>query len=172
MESYNPNYSFEQNQAYQFAKSYGITTKPAIQDANINGKLTRIQMAKMLSQYAVNVLWQKPDLSNWTVKFADVPETLDKKYDNWVSIAYYLWIMWQNMKDNEFRPYDEVTRWEFVTAFSRMIYNTSDGKYKSTPEYYTNHINKLSLEKIITKINPKMKELRWYVMLMLYRSVK
>jgi hypothetical protein len=33
-------------------------------------------------------------------------------------------------------------------------------------------MNKLSLEKIITKIDPKMKELRWYVMLMLYRSVK
>jgi hypothetical protein len=41
-----------------------------------------------------------------------------------------------------------------------MIYNTSDEKYKSTAEYYTNHMNKLSLEKIITKIDPKMKELR------------
>jgi hypothetical protein len=30
------------------------------------------------------------------------------------------------MPNNKFRPNDEVTRAEFVTALSRMIYNTQD----------------------------------------------
>ncbi|MBR4634214.1 S-layer homology domain-containing protein [bacterium] len=30
------------------------------------------------------------------------------------------------MKDNKFRPYDEVTRAEFATALSRLLYSTSD----------------------------------------------
>jgi hypothetical protein len=129
-------------------------------------------MAKMLSQYAVNVLGKEPDVSKWVTRFSDVTNKMNKDYDNWVNLAYQLWIMWQNMKDNKFRPNDEVTRAEFVTALSRMLYNTSDWEYKSTPKYYIHHMQKLKSEWIITNDNPKMKEKRWYVMLMLLRSVK
>ena len=80
--------------------------------------------------------------------------------------------MWQNMPWNNFRPNDEVTRAEFATALSRMLYQTSDWIYKSTDKYYTNHMSKLVKEWIITKDDPKMKELRWYVMIMLMRSAK
>ena len=165
-------YSDEFQQAYEFAKWHWITTMSTIQKADMNGKLTRISMAKMLSQYAINVLWKEPDVSKWTIKFKDVTNKLDNDYDNWVTLAYQLWIMWQNMPNNKFRPNDEVTRAEFTTAFSRMLYWTSDGQYKSTDKYYINHMNKLKQEWIITKDDPKMKELRWYVMIMLMRSAK
>jgi hypothetical protein len=79
--------------------------------------------------------------------------------------------MWINMPNNKFRPDDIVTRWEFVTAFSRMLFNTSDWEYRSTPRYYVNHMEKLKNEWIVTKDNPKMEERRWYVMIMLMRSV-
>jgi hypothetical protein len=52
------------------------------------------------------------------------------------------------------------------------LYSTSDGKYESTPQYYVNHMEKLKWEWIITKADPKMKELRGYVMIMLMRSAK
>ena len=170
MESYNPTYSTEQNQAYQFAKSKWITTQSNIKNANMDGKLTRIQMAKMLSYYAINVLWQTPDTSKWTVKFADVSGKLDRQYDNGVTLAYQLWIMWINMKNNNFRPYDEVTRAEFATALSRMLYHTKDWKW--SVKYYEPHMAKLYKEWIITNTNSKLKEKRWYVMLMLMRSTK
>jgi hypothetical protein len=32
------------------------------------------------------------------------------------------------MPNNNFRPNDEVTRAEFATALSRMLYNIEDGK--------------------------------------------
>jgi hypothetical protein len=45
------------------------------------------------------------------------------------------------MKNNEFRPDDGVTRGEFATALSRMLYNTPDGN-----PYYTTHLEKLKTE--------------------------
>ena len=158
--------------AYEFAKDNWITTMPTIQKAQMDSKLTRIQMAKMLSQYAVNILWKEPDISKWTMRFKDVTDKMNKDYDNGVILSYQLWIMWQNMPNNKFRPDDEVTRAEFVTALSRMLYNTSDWEYKSTSKYYTHHMEKLVKEWIITKDNPAMKEIRGYVMIMLMRSAE
>ena len=164
-------YTQEFQQAYEFAKWKWITTMPTIQKADMDGKLTRIAMAKMLSQYAMNVLWQKPE-NIVTPKFNDVTDKQNSDYDDWVTLAYQLGIMWQNMPNNKFRPDDEVTRAEFATALSRMIYHTSDGEYKSTPKYYIHHMEKLVKEWIITKDDPNMKELRGYVMIMLMRSAK
>ena len=128
-------------------------------------------MAEMLSYYAINVMWKEPDISK-VARFKDVSQELDDKYAGWVSLAYQLWIMWQNIKDNKFRPYAEVTRAEFVTALSRLLYDTKDWKYKWTDKYYQPHMNKLYKEWIIKKANPKIKELRWDVMIMLMRTVK
>ena len=164
-------YSPEFQEAYKFAHENGITTKDTIQSAQMNGKLTRIAMAKMLSQYAINVLWKTPDTSK-TIKFKDVTNKKDADYDNWVTLAYQLWIMWQNMPNNRFRPNDEVSRAEFATALSRLLYQTTDGEYKSTKEYYIPHMAKLYNEWIISNTDPSMAERRWYVMIMLMRSAK
>ena len=161
----------EFQQAYEFAHEKWITTMPTINDANMNWKLTRIAMAKMLSQYAINVLWQKP-ANIVTPKFNDVTNKQNADYDDGVTLAYQLWIMWQNMPNNNFRPNDEVTRAEFATALSRMLYQTSDWEYKWTWKYYLHHMEKLVKEWIITNDNPNMKELRGYVMIMLMRSAK
>ena len=160
-------YSDEFKEAYEFAHSQWITTMPTIQQADMESPLTRIAMAKMLSYYAINVLWQKPDTSK-TIKFKDVSNKLNTQYDNWVILAYQLWIMWINMPKNRFRPNDPVTRWEFGTALSRMLYKIADWKKK----YYSTHLAKLMEEKIITNDNPDMKELRGYVMIMLKRSAE
>ncbi len=165
------NTSQELESAYEFAKAKWITTASSIENAKMNTSLTRIEMAKMLSQYAINVLWQKPDTSK-KVNFKDVSKKKDNQYNNWVTLAYQLWIMWINMPNNKFRPDDLVPRSEFVTALSRMLYNTSDGEYRSTPMYYTHHMEKMIKKWIITNDDPKIKELRWYVMIMLMRSVK
>ena len=157
--------------AYERAYENKITTMDTIEKANLDWNLTRIAMAKMLSQYAINILWMEPDESR-IAEFSDVDENLDSEYDDWVTLAYKLWIMWINMPDERFRPFDLVPRAEFVTALSRMKYGTPDGKYSGTVKYYINHMNKLEQEKIITVTDPEMKELRGYVMLMLMRAEK
>ena len=158
-------FSQEFIQAYNFAFENWITTVSPINKANLEWKLTRIAMAKMLSQYAINVLWMEPD-TNRNNKFNDVTDDLDARYNNGVTLAYQLWIMWINMPKNNFRPDDEVTRAEFWTALSRLLFKTEDWK----DYYYTTHLNKLMETGIITNNDPKLKELRWYVMIMLMRS--
>ena len=157
----------EQKEAYDRAYENWIPTMATIQKADLNGNLTRIVMAKMLSQYAINVLWMTPDETRIN-KFNDVNENLDSEYNSWVSRAYQLWIMWINMPDERFRPFDLVPRSEFVTALSRMKYRTPDGK----DVYYSTHMELLNKLWIVKVMDPTMLELRGYVMLMLMRSEK
>lgn len=166
----NKDYSQEFIDAYNFAYQNWITTKPSIKDAKMYSPITRIQLAKMLSNYAMNVLWKEPDLSKWTVKFSDVSNKLNKQYDNAVTLSYQLWIMWQNIKSNKFRPYDTVTRAEFATVLSRLLYSTEDWKWKV--KYYEPHMTKLYNEWIINNVNPTLKEKRWYVMIVLLRNIE
>ena len=155
-------YTREFNDAYEFAYKNGITTMDTIDKADMNWPLTRIAMAKMLSQYAINVLGKKP--ANIAVpNFPDITPELDEQYNYGVTLAYQLWIMGINI--DKFRPNDLVTRAEFATALSRMLFSTPDWD-----PYYVTHLAKLKEEKIITNDNPSMQELRGYVMLMLMRS--
>ena len=158
-------YTRELNDAYTFAFKNGITTMKSIDQANMNWSLNRIAMAKMLSQYAINILEKKPDTNN-KCDFWDVSSDLDKQYNDWVTLACQLGIMWVNITN--FRPNDEVTRAEFGTALSRMLFGLADW----TDNYYSTHLAKLKKEKIISNDDPTLKELRWYVMLMLMRSAK
>lgn len=158
-------YTVEFNNAYEFAHRAWITTTSSIEKANMNWNLTRIAMAKMLSQYAINILWKKTQ-NITTPVFPDVSQKLDDDYWWAVELSYQLWIMWKWIK--KFRPKDPVTRAEFATALSRMLYWTEDW----TSHYYSTHISKLYNEWIINNTNPQLKELRWYVMIMLMRSAK
>ena len=164
--AYNDKYSKEFNDAYQFAYKNGITTMPSIEEADMESPLTRIAMAKMLSQYAINVLGKTPDTTKVVPAFPDVTVQMDADYNNGVTLAYQLWIMWIGI--DKFRPDDLVTRAEFATALSRLLFNTPDGEWA----YYETHLAKLMEEKIITNNNPDLQELRGYVMIMLMRSAQ
>ena len=54
-------YSAELEGAYDWAYSKGVTTMPSIDSANMYGAITRAEMAKMLSVYAVEVLGLSAD---------------------------------------------------------------------------------------------------------------
>jgi hypothetical protein len=81
-------------------------------------------------------------------------------------LAYQLGIMWIWVKN--FRPFDLVSRKEFVTAFGRMKYWLADWERV----YYEPHMKKLKEEWIITVDNPDLQETRWYTMIQLMRSSK
>jgi hypothetical protein len=155
----------ELNDAYNFAYEYWITTQNSIYNANMYGNLTRIAMAKMLSEYAINVLWYYYD-NNQICDFADISYDTSNAYSHWDCKAFALWIMGQNLWNNQFRPFDIVTRAEFATALSRLLYNTPDWY----DVYYSTHLSKLYDEWIISNTNPDLHELRWYIMLMLMRA--
>ena len=163
-------YKNEKEKAYEFAYENWITTKKNIESANMNWSLNRIEMAKMLSEFSINVLWKEPNTSKWTIKFSDVTDKLNKQYWNAVTKSYQLWIMWQNLKNNKFRPYDKVTRAEFATALSRLLYNTKDWKWST--KYYEPHIKLLNQNWILKDTtSPKRTITRWNAMIMLMRAV-
>lgn len=155
----------EFHDAYDFAYKKWITTMPSAKEANMKGPLTRIAMAKMLSNYAINVLWKKP-ANKIVPKFPDIDEKLNEDYGWAVDLSYQLWIMWIWIE--KFRPYDLVPRSEFGTALSRMLFGLEDGD----GVYYETHLKKLKEEWIITNDSPNLQEARWYVMIMLMRSAK
>ena len=156
-------YWLEQIKEYFWAYNNWITSMESFKEANIEWKLTRIEMAKMLSQYARNIIGKVP--ANVDVpEFSDITNELDEQYNYGVSRAYKLWIMW--IWIDKFRPFDTVTRAEFATALWRLLYNIEDWK----DVYYSTHLETLNNLWVINNTNPKLEEVRWYVMLMLMRS--
>ncbi|MDD3262208.1 MAG: S-layer homology domain-containing protein, partial [Candidatus Absconditabacteria bacterium] len=158
-------YSDELNGAYDYAYGMGITTMSSIDNADMYGSLTRIALAKMVSNYVLELGLQTADTSA-ECSFADVSATLDAQYGDGVTNACQLGLMGVGIEN--FRPYDAVTRAEFGTVLSRAIWG--DANNGSDP-YYVDHLNALKDEGIMTNIsNPNMKEVRGYVMLMMQRA--
>ena len=167
------NYSKEEEQAYIYAYKNNITTMNSIDKANMWWNLTRIAMAKMLSNYAINVLGLTPDTSK-NCYFSDVSDSLDYQYDNWVKKACQLGLMWVWI--DQFYPNWVVTRAEFWTVLSRALNWKDTAKLNimnNTNPYYSEHLNYLKEEWIMNNIaNPTNFERRWRVMLMLMRADK
>lgn len=169
----NSEYSDELNQAYTYACGVWITTMPSIQQADMMWPLLRKHLAKMISEFAIKELWINPDTSK-ECNFDDMDwETQEMKY--FAQKSCQLWLMWLHsdwisVKDN-FDPNEQVTRAQFGTVLSRLLwwttYAANDGEL-----YYINHLQALKNNGIMTQIYgnwPDSVELRWWVMLMLMR---
>jgi hypothetical protein len=129
-------YGEEILQAFTYAYEMKITTIADIDKANIWGNLTRAQAAKMLSQFAIEVLKKTPD-TRQVCTFSDT-KTLGDLAPRTVK-ACQLGIMGQDT--TIFRPYASITRAELGTSLSRILfgdtYATKGGKY------YTQHLQQL-----------------------------
>ena len=167
----------ESENAYNFAFKNWITTLSPIQKANLDWYIKRGHLAKMVVNYVVNVLWKEipSDIPASCLSFNDETAVREsEEIKDYAIKSCALWLMWISMKNNEFLPNDYVTRAEFGAVLSRVLwwdkYNLVHTKEKPR---YTDHLNALKEEWIMTQIdNPKMLEKRWYIMIMLMRSVK
>lgn len=154
---------FEFQNAYYWAKENGITTMNTMEKARMNDWITREEMAKMISNYATNVLWKNPDI---TKSCYFINSNINSDLVNYVVESCQLWLMWQWVIS--FRPKDYVTRAEFWTVLSRLLYWN---KYEWWNPYYIKHLKALQNNWIMNNISdPYMNEVRWYVMIMLQRS--
>lgn len=131
----------------------------------MEGKLYRSHMAKMMVTYAVKVLGLKPDTTQ-KCAFSDTSKE-SAELKSYITYACQLGLMGIGTK--KFNPNGEVTKAEFGTVLSRVLYGkTNDG---SIP-YYKKHLNALKSAGIISNITSTLKEQRGYVMLMLMRAKK
>ncbi len=158
-------YSQELQDAYNWAYSKGVTTMSPIDNANMYGAITRAEMAKMLSVYATEVLGMTPDTTA-ACTFSDIASVKGDLHD-YIIESCQLGIMGQGI--SAFRPYDTISRAEFGTALSRVLWGS---QYEGGTPYYAKHLDALKAAGIMTQISnaESTKEIRGYVMLMLMRS--
>jgi hypothetical protein len=161
--------------AYKWAYKNWLTTMSTIQDADPDWYLLRWHMAKIVVNFMINVLWMKlptviPDhCKNWN----DDPTIWESDEIKWyATISCALWVMWIDMLNNEFLPNDIVSRAEFGTVVSRVLWwNTFNVVHTPLTPYYKLHLNQLKNNDIMTQINKPLtvKELRKRVWLVFKR---
>lgn len=158
-------YSGELLDAYDYAYANGVTTMDTIDNANMYGSLTRIAMAKMMANWAMNILGLEPDTSK-DCSFPDVSSALDAQYDNGVTNACQLGLMGVGITN--FDPNGVVTRAQFSTVLSRAMWGD---QYDGADPYYADHLAALQDAGVMNDIsNPDATEVRGYTMLMMQRA--
>ena len=161
--------------AYNRARKYNVTTMNTIELADPDWYVIRWHMAKMMTNFVLNVMWKTlpneiPSVcQNW-----NDPEYVreSEEIKDYATKSCALWIMWIDMKNNEFLPNDIVSRAEFWTIISRLLWwDKYNVKHTSEHPYYEYHLNMLKAKNIMTKIeNPlERKELRKRVRVVLKR---
>ena len=155
--------------AYQWAYEHNVTTMVTLRDAMPEGVVTRGHLAKMVVNYATNVLWQKlPEKVPSECRWKDWAKAWESdEIKDYAVKACSLWLMWLDM--DKFQPGLRVTRAQFGTIMSRLLWWK---KYAWGTPYYRKHLNALKASNIMTQIwNPEWRvELRQWVWLMLMRA--
>ena len=173
----NSPYTQELTDAFQFAYGLWITTMCPIENADIKGTLLRKHLAKMIVEYAVTIVGLYPDIAKeWCDQYNDM-EDQSSEMKFYSKIACQLWLMGLESDGiqpwKSFNPNDIVTRAQFGTILSRLIfgetYNIAQSEWNEF--YYVKHLQALKDNGIMRMIeDPKMPEVRGWVMLMLQRT--
>ena len=159
--------------AYQWSYKNEVTTLAPVERAMPEGYVYRWHMAKMVVNYAINVLWWElpKETSENCVRSDDESEWESNEIKNYARMSCELGIMW--IDTEKFEPTEYVTRAQFGTVLSRLLWwDTYNQKWSLTNSYYERHLNELKKKWIITQIdNPEQRiEQREWVWVMLRRS--
>lgn len=141
-----------------------------IQEARLDQPLTRAELAKIMSVYAMKEYHLKP-LITGAANYKDVNTDLGDLAD-YIQLAYRLQIMGINADGTPiqaFEPHKLVSRAEFATVLSRVIWG--DKHNISGDDRYSAHLQALKKYGIIkSDIPANWWELRGRALLMLHRN--
>ena len=165
-------YGDEMVEAYLWAYKNGIVSVNGLDKLKPNDPLTRWELAKMMVKY-VSLVLGKSRVRTDVPYYPDVTRARLGDIADFIRLAYQYQIMgihanWKALR--RFNPNTLVSRGEFVTVFSRVLYWSVNNK--DAVDYYANHMIALSKAWILKNTNPTIKELRGWVMLMMYRSAQ
>ena len=134
--------------------------------------LSREEAAKIFSNFAINVLCRKPDIS-LSVKYSDV-ENANPTLKPYITLAYQLGVMkGSGMGDGEFRPKDYISKAEVNAVLIRMILKSYLDENKSENKMWYTEYNKVATDLgIINQGAGAEPVLRNNVALMLFRAYK
>lgn len=155
--------------AYDFAFAHNITTQPTCARAKLENTIRRKEMAKMISVFAINIMWMTPNTGK-NCSFTDLSHETGEM-NVFAKLVCQLGLMWYETdgvtQKDEFEPNVLVDRWQFGTILSRILRGTT---YAWGKPYYVKHLAALKKANIMTKIDtPRVLELRWRVLLTMQR---
>lgn len=162
----------ESKSGYLFACKNDITTKNDIDVSLFQGVLFRRDMAKMISNYAINVMGMTPDTSK-TCNFNDIAGE-DAEMKGYIKTACQLGLMGYKgdavTKADAFNPGLPVSRAMFATLFARMMYDNQYATATDAADWAGPSLNALKANGLLKNINPSLTEIRGYVWIVFDRA--
>ena len=169
-------HSAEVNRAYVWACENWIIKSNTIQGAKLWEFLNRAEMAKIVTVFEMLVLDAKPNRNKDCSAFADSISWYNSEMRNYMITSCQLERMWIHTADHkpisDFMPKKFVSRAEFWTILSRVLWWNKYEASRNSSKYYVQHLNSLKWGTILSNINPDLKERRSYAILMIYRAAK
>lgn len=159
-------------EAYNWAYEKKITTLSPIRKADLKWWLFRGHMAKMISEFAIQVLGMQPDTSK-ECSFLDISSETEE-IKGYIKQACQLWLMGYNKdgktKKSYFEPKKRVSVAQFSTLLSRMLWWDTYNDGLAT-NYYIKHMTALKENGLLSSNNnPNQIQIRWKVLEMLKKS--
>lgn len=143
-----------------------------ISNARLEDPITRAELAKVLSQYVISTTDRQPDTSKDCSAFEASIAHYTNDLPNYMKLACQLNIMGVHPDYtplSDFMPDQYVTRAEFATVFSRILWGN---KFEGTDtDWYSKHLQALKAAKILTDDTPTLIEKRSWIFLMIHRSI-
>lgn len=167
-------YSEELFDAFQRAYWSNITSLCPFEDAYV----PRREIAKLMSMFTIQIMGIYPDTQQqWCDTYNDITH-LSPEMKFFTKTVCQLGLMGLEQDGStpkqSFDPDDTITRAEFWTILSRLIYGNMYNVYEGEEDIYQRyekHLQELNRDNIMTKIwNPFIQERRSRILLMLYRS--
>jgi S-layer homology domain len=129
-------------------------------------------MAKMISNYAINVMGMEPDTSK-TCNFNDIAGE-DAEMKGYIKTACQLGLMGYKgdavTKADAFNPNLPVTRAMFATLFARMMYDNKYATATDAADWAGPSLDALKADGLLKNINPNLTEIRGYVWIVFDRA--
>ena len=160
--------------AYERAYKNWITDATTFEWARMFDDISRAEMAKLSTIFAIRLFKQTPDENKLAdcSKFADIRD-ISSELHFYTIQSCQLWYMWyeSNWVDylTNFRPNDPVTEAEVATIFSRVMWWTKYAAHE-WEEWYIWHIRALYEKTYIDNVStPFNNEKRWDVFVTMWR---
>lgn len=169
-------HSAEVNEAYVWACERWIIKSNTIQGAKLWEFLNRAEMAKITTIFEMLEVGSIPNRNKDCSAFAESMSGYNQEMKDYMVTSCQLLRMWIHTADytpiKDFMPKKFVSRAEFWTILSRILWWDKYEASKNSVYYYVDHLNKLKDNWILTNINPNLVERRSYAILMIYRAAK
>ncbi len=159
-------------EAFDRAVSQGIVKNVPQSQANLDKEITRLQAAKVITNYAKKVKWVIiTSRSECKVSDYNDANLIPAGEVQYVKAVCDMGIMGVNpdgtMKDT-FMSSKTLTRGEFATMLSRHLYGSAN-EATNNEAFYKKHLAALKTNGIITNDKASMTELRGWVLIMFKR---